>query len=137
MEKRILKAVVLQDMPGTPWATWMEQGLKTIETRWYSFKHRGDLVICCANSSDTPNAGLAVCVVDLYEALPMQKEHEREAKIEAQLGRVAHLTRDLRHFSRKFKFAPQKVAGSFQSTFDIEIPADVEIVHVPLNLPGL
>jgi hypothetical protein len=130
MEQRIYKALVLNDMPGTPWATWMEQGLKTIETRWFQFKHRGDLVICCGNSSKTPNAGLAVCMVNVFDAKPLRLEDEAAAMIAAEPGRWGHHTNELRHFNRKFKFAPQKVRGSFQSMFDIVLPEDVQIVRL-------
>jgi hypothetical protein len=128
MEKIILPALVLNDYANTPYATWMEQGIKTIETRWFTFKHRGDLVICCGNKSNTPNAGLAVAVVDLFGAEQMREQHEKAACIHAEPGRIAHHTRNLRHFSRKFRFAPQKIRGSFQSIFWIELPADVQLV---------
>lgn len=121
---QIFTALVLND----PYATWMEEALKTIETRWFTFKHRGDLVICCGNKSKSDNAGLAVCVVNLYDAMPMRDEHEKLAMIPAMPGRVAHLTKELRHFDRKFKFAPQRVKGSFQSIFQIQIPEGVNLI---------
>lgn len=129
----VYNCLILNDDLFNHWATWFEKGLKTIETRFKMFKYRGDLIICCGNKSKTKNAGLAVCIVNLYHALPMEKEHEQLACIEAVPGRVAHLTKDLRQFTRKFQFAPHRVSGSFQSIFQITLPEGVSIVPAPLT----
>lgn len=128
MEKTIYNCLVLNDDIGEHWATRMEQGLKTIETRFKAFKYRGDLIICCGNKSMTRNKGLAVCITEFYDAVPMTAEHEEKAMIAAVHGRVAHLTRNLRHFSRKFEFSKRRVSGSFQSIFQITLPDDVYII---------
>jgi hypothetical protein len=39
--------------------------------------------------------------------------------------------RNWRHFSYDFKFAPQRVAGAWQSIFEITIPQDVIIIPRP------
>lgn len=127
--KELYNFLVLNDDIGYHWATWMEQGKKTIETRFKRFKYRGDLIICCGQKSLTRNSGLAVCIVELYDVVPMTKEHEQMACIEAVPGRMAHLTRNLRHFNRKFKFTPQRVSGSFQSIFQGHLPDDVHIIE--------
>lgn len=129
MEKTIYNCLVLNDeIGGKHWATMFETGEKSIETRFKTFKYRGDLIICCGNKSMTKNAGLAVCIVNLYDAMPMRIGHEKEACIEAVPGRIAHITDQLRHFSRKFKFAPQRVSGPFQGIFQITLPVDVKIL---------
>lgn len=110
------------------YATLVENQIKKIETRMKAFKYRGDLIICCGAKSMTANAGKAICVVNLYDVLPMTKEHEKDACIEAIPGRVAHLLKDWRYFNRKFKFSKQKVSGSFQSIFQIELPEDVKVL---------
>jgi hypothetical protein len=128
MDKPIYNCLVLNDDLFNHWATWMEEGRKSIETRFKTFKYRGDLIICCGNKSKTRNSGLAVCVVNLYDAMPMRVGHEKEACIEAVPGRIAHITDQLRHFNRKFKFAPQRVSGSYLSIFQITLPDGVEIL---------
>jgi hypothetical protein len=128
MNKPIYNFLVLKDDMFNHWATWMEEGKKTIETRFVRFKYRGDLIICCGNKSKTRNSGLAVCMVELYDVVPMTKEHEAGACIDAIPGRIAHLTRNLRHFNRKFKFTPQRVSGSFQTIFQGHLPDDVIII---------
>lgn len=124
---KVYNAIVLNDTIAAPYATWMEKGLKTIETRWKTFKYRGDLVICCGAKSETENAGFALCVVNLYDAIPMLEKHELAAYVNAEPGRIAHLTNYRRLFSRKFKFSKQIVSGAFQSIFQITLPDDVKI----------
>lgn len=126
---QIYNCLVLNDyLGGLHYATWFEEGKKTIETRWKEFRYRGDLVICCGKNSPTRNAGLAVCIVDYYDCVSMKKEHELMACIEALPGRKAMLTRNLRHFSRKFTFTKQYVSGAYQGIFQITLPEDVKII---------
>lgn len=129
MERETYNALVLNDYEGMKhYATWVEQQVKTIETRMKTFKYRGDLVICCGNKSVTANAGKALCIVNLYDAEPMRKEHEKAACIEVTAGRIAHHLKDWRFFNRKFSFSRQKVSGAFQSIFQITLPEDVRII---------
>lgn len=122
--------ILKDDIGGNHWATLMEKGIKTIETRSKKFKYRGDLIICCSNESKTKNSGLAVCIVNLYDAIPMESNHEKEACIEAIPGRIAHLTNNLRHFNRKFNFTSRRISGSFQSIFQITLPQGVFIFPI-------
>lgn len=65
-----------------PWASFMEKGFKTIETRSWSTPYRGDLLICSAlrkpkreecDDEETYKAaidlpyGFALCVVELFD----------------------------------------------------------------------
>jgi hypothetical protein len=123
-------AIVLQDYPGGKhYASWVEKQIKTIETRMKYFKHRGDIVICCATSAATANAGKALCIVSIDDAVPMTPEHEKAACIESVPGRVAYPLSNWRWFSRKFHFTKRKVRGTFQGTFTISIPDDVTILN--------
>ncbi len=55
------KALILNDYPGAPYADWIKNGKKTIETRYRSFKYTGDLVICCGKTNSVgKNAGKAM-----------------------------------------------------------------------------
>lgn len=124
MEELILPAIILNDYINTPYAQWVKEQKKTIETRMYTMKHRGDVVICCGdtNSFGSPNAGRALCIVDLHHAEPMLPEHEKAACIECIPGRIAHHLRNWRYFSYDFLFATCKVKGSFQSMFWLKVP---------------
>jgi hypothetical protein len=56
-------------------------GKKTIETRKWSTKYRGDLVICSSQNPKIEPCGKALCIVELYDIKPMTKEHEKKACI--------------------------------------------------------
>lgn len=64
-----------------PWASLIARGLKTIETRRWPTKFRGDLLIVSTKKpivDDLP-CGQALCVVEVVACEPMQKEHEEQA----------------------------------------------------------
>jgi hypothetical protein len=128
--KREMMALVLNDYPA-PYATWIKEQRKTIETRWKSTKYRGDLVICCGAKSPTANAGKALCIVELYEVRDMTDADEKAACIENAEGRKAYLLKNWRYFSRDFTFAPRRISGAFQWLFKITIPHDVRILDEP------
>ena len=119
-----MKALSLKDFgtAETNYATLIEQGIKTIETRKWGTQYRGPLLICCSKSSKSPNAGLAVCVVDLMYIEMMKPEHEKKACCGIyDKARSWHLS-NLRPLSNKFP-----VKGKL-SLFDVDIPADVDIL---------
>lgn len=129
-EKKIWNALILNDYPGTPYAQWVKEASKPIETRMNrQFKYRGDLIICCgAGKSVGVNAGRALCIVDLYDARPMIKEDEKLARIEWHEKRRAHLLRNWRYFSYDFVFKGYYVSGPYQGIFQITIPDFVKII---------
>ena len=55
------------------------EGKKTIETRKWNTKYRGDLVICSSQNPKIEPYGKALCIVELYDTEPMQKKHEKDA----------------------------------------------------------
>ncbi len=57
-----------------PYATWIMQGLKDIETRTWKTKYRGKLLIVASKHPKTDNSGLALCVVDLVHIRKMKPE---------------------------------------------------------------
>ena len=124
----IIKSLSLRDYgtPATNYATLVENGLKAIETRTWTTKHRGDLLICCSASSKSPNAGLAVCVVELYHIELMQPHHETFACCKIYDRANSWFMRNHRKLSRKFK-----VKGSL-IPFDVVIPDDVELIPTGL-----
>lgn len=133
MTDRIYPALVLNDYPGEHYATWIEQQKKTLETRFRKFSHRGDLVICCGNKSVSANKGKALCIVNLFDARPMENTQADEdaAKIAYAPGRIVHLLKDWQYFSRKFHFTHYYVSGTYQGIFKIRIPDDVQIIQQP------
>jgi hypothetical protein len=58
------------------WANLIRRGKKTIELRTWTTNHRGPLLICATKNPPGPNAGHAVCVVNLVDVRPM-RPHDR------------------------------------------------------------
>lgn len=116
-----MKALCLQDYgsPETNYATLMELGIKTIETRVWGTGYRGDLLIVCAKSAKSPKAGLALCVVNLFDIQEMKEEHEESSCCKVYPKAKSWFTDNLRPLSRKF---PVK---SKLSIFEVELPDDV------------
>ena len=142
---RIYKGLILNDYENTPYAQWVKEGKKLIETRMNrQFNYRGDLIICCgATNSVTTNAGKALCIVNLWKARPMKNEpKEIEAScIDWNEKRKAHLLKDWRHFNYDFIFKDYVVkrdgsnGANYQGIFDIKLPDDVIIIPKPEILP--
>ena len=65
-----------------PWASMIAQGSKTIETRTWPTKHRGDLLIVSSKQPkiDHLPTGQALCVVRLYDCRPMTRDDEPKAR---------------------------------------------------------
>lgn len=134
MSDRIYEALILNE----PYADWVKQGRKLIETRMNKrFSFRGDIVICCdkGKSKKSKNAGKALCIVDLWKVRTMRDSDEHYACIGNAHGRISHLLRDWRHFSRDFEFSPVAIKKNFQGMFSLRIPDDVEIIPRPDIIP--
>ncbi|AFM54843.1 hypothetical protein B620_gp65 [Croceibacter phage P2559S] len=58
-----------------PYAEWIAQGVKTIEVRSRSTKHRGELVICSSQQPEIQGmqSGCMLCLVNLYDVKPLEK----------------------------------------------------------------
>jgi len=79
-----------------PWANLVAGGKKGIETRKWSTKYRGDLVICSSQSPKIEPFGKALCIVELYDIKPMTKVHEKKACIKVYPGAYSWLLRNIR-----------------------------------------
>ncbi len=79
-----------------PFANWVCEGKKTIETRTWNTKHRGDLVICSSQNPKIKPHGKALCVVELVDTEPMKKEHETDACCKLYPGAWAWHLRNVR-----------------------------------------
>jgi hypothetical protein len=72
-----------------PFATLIASGEKSIETRTWPTKHRGDLLICAAMKLHKSYSheltriypvGVAICIVELYDCRPMTRDDEPAAR---------------------------------------------------------
>jgi hypothetical protein len=105
----MLKAISLYE----PYASAMALGDKTIETRSWPTKFRGDLAICAGRRQMTPDEacaakymvidphyGMCVCVVEIYDCVPSDHVGELDPRERAlgdySSGRFAWLTKNLR-----------------------------------------
>jgi hypothetical protein len=79
-----------------PFASLVASGKKTIETRKWTTKYRGDLLICSSKNPDIYPAGCALCIVELYDIMPMTKAHEGKACIKLYKGANAWYLKNLR-----------------------------------------
>ena len=115
IEKKTMKALSLKQ----PWANLVAEGKKTIETRKWSTKYRGDLVICSSRKPEIERYGCAICIVELYDVGPMKKEHEKAACIEVYKGAHSWFLRNLRKIDPVFPIHGQL------GIYDLEIPEGV------------
>ena len=109
-----IKALVVKQ----PWADLIAAGFKTIETRTWTIKHRGPVLIVVARSPKAPNSGQAICMVDLYGCRPMTARDEERACLEVYPRANSWLIRNVRDIT------PFPVAGRL-GLFEIQIPPGV------------
>jgi len=107
-----------------PWASWIAEGRKTIETRMWATPYRGDFLVC---ASKLPRVGMypsgvAVAIATLYTCRPMTQADELAACCTCEPGRYAWLLRDIR------PIRPFPVKGS-QGWFMVDLPASVQAVQ--------
>lgn len=125
-----------------PWATLMALGVKTVETRSWSTRYRGDLLICAAKTrhtqdefwalcnpairralealppgSDLPR-GVALALVELVDVVPVEQV-AADPYGNFQPGRFAWVTRNLRPLPE-----PVPIVGR-QGLFEVDLPAAV------------
>jgi len=89
-----MKAISLHQ----PWASMIASGEKTIETRRWATSYRGKLLICSTKKPLLAGlcCGYALCVVTLWDCLPMRKDHEEAACCELYDGAYAWFLKDVR-----------------------------------------
>lgn len=118
---QIVKAISLKQ----PWAQMIVDGSKTIETRMWSTKYRGELLIVSSLKGDAaafarfPDycdlmGGAALCLVDLIDCRPMVSADEAGARCACEPGRFAWIIGYLR------KVEPFGVKGQL-SLYDVEM----------------
>jgi len=116
-----MKAISLKQ----PWANLVIAGQKIIETRVWKTNYRGDLVICSSAKPDLVHVhanvprdpmGYALGIVDVYDIVKMNRNHEKEAMCQLYDGAYAWLLRSIREFKK-----PIPIKGQL-NLFDIELP---------------
>lgn len=129
-----MKALILNDYGhGEDYATYVYQGVKTIETRMGRlFSHRGDLVICKGSSKSVgENKGMALCIVNVWHGRMMLPSDEIAACVAYHPDRRSLLLKYWKYFSEMFKFTDYSLSKNYQGIFDIHIPDWIEIIPQP------
>lgn len=107
-----MKAISLKQ----PWANLVANGTKTIETRKWSTKYRGRLVICSSQKPNIYPAGFAIATVELYDCKPMTKLDEKNACCKVYPKAYSWFLRDI----KKIKPVPVKgFLGIYNLDLDI------------------
>lgn len=122
----ILPALVLNQ----PYAMYVKEGKKIIETRMRRFHHwkGGDIVFCMGKNNDHELAGKAICVVNMATWRIMKDEDAEGACIENVPGRYAYDLSDLRQLSYNFNTTDYAVQKNYQGIFTVRIPDFVKII---------
>ncbi|HEY1074079.1 MAG TPA: ASCH domain-containing protein [Patescibacteria group bacterium] len=88
-----MKAISLKQ----PYANWIAEGKKTLETRTWATKHRGNLLIVSSRLPALEPAGYAVAVVEVIACRPMTEQDEQAACVslypKAWVWELAHIHR--------------------------------------------
>lgn len=88
-----------------PWASMIRDGKKTIETRTWKTKYRGEIIICASLKPKTKFSGHAIAKVRLVDCMPMTKSDEKTACVNLYPGAFVWILDDIR------KIKPFKVKG--------------------------
>jgi len=101
-----------------PYASLIASGKKTIETRCWATRYRGDLLI--ASTLKPVVAGLplgqALCIVEIFDCMPMRPYHEADACCKWYEGAWAWMLRNIRAIE------PFAIKGG-RGFYEVAIPA--------------
>ena len=100
-----------------PWASMILNGEKTIETRTWNTKFRGDFVICVSKKPASEYSGRAIAIAELYDVKEMVKEHESDACCSIYPRAKSWFLRNIRSIT------PFEVKGKL-NFFEVEISAE-------------
>jgi len=110
-----MKAISLHQ----PWASWIAEGKKTIETRFWRTHYRGDLLIVSTKKPAYQNLplGKALCVVTVVNCRPMMPDDEDKAKCGYHPAVWAWELKDIR------RIEPFAVKGS-RGFYEVDYPKE-------------
>ncbi len=106
-----MKAISLKQ----PWANLVASGKKTIETRKWSTKYRGDVLIVSSKSPNIKPAGYALAIVEIVDCRPMTNKDEEAAGCKVYPKAWSWVLKNLRPIT------PFPVKGQL-SFYDVELP---------------
>lgn len=98
-----------------PWASMILRGRKTIETRTWPTRYRGDMLIVSSARPAGAESGQALCVVTLAECRPMTRTDEKAAACPIYAGAWAWVLTNVR------PIRPCAVKGRL-GLYEIELP---------------
>jgi len=109
----IIKSISLHQ----PWASMIQQGSKTIETRTWYTDYRGDLLIVSTLRPEMPGflCGYALCIVNLVNCRKMILTDEPGARCKWRPELWAWVLNDIRPI-----FEPFRVRGQ-QGIYEVEV----------------
>lgn len=99
-----------------PFANWVAEGKKTIETRTWRTNYRGDILICASLSGTGEPKGVALCVVGVVDVRPMRSTDEIAACTSVYPRAQAWILDNLRVLTEPFP-----VKGQL-GLYDIKLP---------------
>jgi hypothetical protein len=109
-----MKAISLKQ----PWANMIANGQKTIETRTWPTKHRGEILIVSSKKPAIDPAGCAVGILTIVDCRPMTKDDEEAACCELYPGAWAWVLANVRKLAKPF---PVKgTLGIYEVDVDLE-----------------
>jgi len=111
-----------------PWACFIAEGPKLIETRKWQTSYRGDLLIVASRTIDWPTMdslarpiplilGGAICVANLVDCRPMKKVDEESAMCSCYPGAFSWVLEDIRTIT---PFAVKGRLRLFDVPYDLE-----------------
>jgi len=105
-----------------PYASLIASGKKTIETRRWFTRYRGDLLIVSTLKPVVAGlpCGKALCIVEVFDCVPMRPAHEGQACCEWYAGAWAWRLRNIRQIE------PFAVKGG-RGFYDVKIPMPVAL----------
>ena len=99
-----------------PWASLINSGKKTIETRTWHTNYRGAILLCASKSPKGPLSGLAFASANLVDCRPMTKADEIKAACPIYPKAHSWILQDITPLTRYFS-----VKGQL-GIFEVEMP---------------
>lgn len=113
-----------------PWANLIASGQKTIETRLWATRYRGDLLIVSSRKPDIAPAGCAIAMAKLVDCRPMTRADEAAAMCHEYQGAYAWVLSDIR------PVLPVPIRGSL-GVFEAEVSINFDGDHLHSSLIDL
>jgi ASCH domain len=112
-----MKAISLKQ----PWANLVAEGKKTIETRTWETKHRGDILIVSSKSPTSPEpVGMALAIAEIIDCRPMTVADENAACCKIYPRAHAWTLRNIR------KITPFPVKGSL-GIYNVDLKKNISL----------